>query len=92
MNGQAKRYDPFAFVPERISPLTAAGLAWLYERAEPDNKARLRSLPIERQVSVLAGLMEAGAIGVRTSAVRDFLDVGAIRASNVASDREEADR
>ena len=50
MNGQAERYDPFAFVPERISPLTAAGLAWLYERAEPDNKARLRSLPDRKSV------------------------------------------
>ena len=88
----ADECDPFDFVPERISPITAGGLAWLDEQLHEENKARLRSLPIERQVSVLAGLMEAGAIGVRTSAVRDFLDVGAIRASNVASDREEADR
>ena len=92
MNGQAERYDPFAFVPERISPLTAAGLAWLYERAEPDNKARLRSLPIERQATVLAGLMEIGAIGVRPSVVQDLLGFGAIRASDEDSDREEADR
>ena len=85
-------YDPFEFVPERISPITASGLAWLDDQLHKENKALLRSLPIERQASVLAKLMEAGAIGVRPEAVQDLLDAGAIRASDEENDREEASR
>jgi hypothetical protein len=92
MNDRADDYDPFEFVPERIGPITAGGLAWLDEQLHEENKARLRSLPIERQATVLAGLMEIGAIGVRPSVVQDLLDFGAIRASDEDSDREEADR
>ena len=88
MNDGADEYDPFEFVPDRISPITAHGLAWLDE----ENTTRLRSLPVEHQVTVLAGLMETSAIGVRTSVVQDLLDFGAIRASDADSDREEADR
>ena len=88
MNDGTDEYDPFEFVPDRISPITAHGLAWLDE----ENTTRLRSLPVEHQVTVLAGLMETSAIGVRTSVVQDLLDFGAIRASDADSDREEADR
>ena len=83
-------YDPFAFVPERISPITAGGLAWLDAELHEKNQARFRALPIERQANILAALLEAGAIGVRPDAVRDLLDVEAIRASEDNSDREEA--
>jgi len=92
MNDGADDYDPFEFVPERISPITAAGLAWLDQQLHEENKARLRSLPVERQASVLAGLMETGAIGVRSDAVNDLLDAGAIRASAEESHHQEADR
>jgi len=88
----ADGYDPFEFVPDRISPITAAGLAWLDEQLHEENKPRLRSLPVERQASVLADLMETGAIGVRSDAVRNLLNAGAIRASDEETDREEADR
>ena len=88
----ADEYDPFAFVPERISPITAHGLAWLDEQLHEENTARLRSLPTEGQATVLAGRMEIGAIGVRTSVVQDLLDFGAIRVIDTDSDREEADR
>jgi hypothetical protein len=92
MNDRADDYDPFEFVPERIGPITAGGLAWLDEQLHEENKARLRSLPIERQATVLAGLMEISAIGVRPSVVQDLLDFGAIRVSDGDSDREEANR
>ena len=92
MNGQTERDDPFAFVPERISPITADGLAWLDKQLHEQNKARLRALPIERQANILAALLETDAIGVQASAVRDRLDAGAIRASEDNSDREEAGR
>ena len=59
MTNGVDNYDPFEFVPERISPVTADGLAWLDEQLHKENKARLRSLPIERQVTVLAGFIEA---------------------------------
>ena len=62
-------YDPFEFVPEQISPITATGLARLDEQLSQENTARLRSLPIEHQASVLATLMKSGAVGVRASAV-----------------------
>ena len=67
-------YDPFEHVPERISPLTASGLAWLDEQLIEDNKATLRSLSIEQQASVLARLVESGAIGIRPEIVSDVLD------------------
>ena len=73
---RAGEYDPFEYVPERTSPLTATGLAWLYERLGPANKARLRSRPIERQADFLAHLIERGAIGPHpklVAAVRDRL-------------------
>jgi hypothetical protein len=93
MNGDSPDgYDPFAFVPERISPITASGLAWLDEQLHEQNKARLRALPIERQATILAALLEAGTIGVRSDTVRDLLDAGAIRASEDNSDRQEASR
>ena len=85
-------YDPFEFVPEQISPITATGLAWLDEQLSQENTARLRSLPIEHQASVLVTLMKSGAVGVRASAVGDLLDAGAIRASDEESDREEVNR
>ena len=85
-------YDPFAFVPKRISPITASGLAWLDAQLHEGNQARLRALAIERQASVLADLLETDAIGVHPDTVRDLLDAGAIRASEDNSDRQEADR
>jgi len=88
----AETYNPFAFVPDRISPITASGLAWLDAQLHEENQARLRALPIERQASVLAALLETGAIGVRPDAVRDLLDAGAIRASEENSDRQETGR
>jgi len=87
-----EEYDPFEHVPERISPITASGLAWLDGQLTEENKARLRPLPVERQASVLADLLEAGAVGVRSDAVRDLLDSGAICVSNEDSDYEGADR
>jgi hypothetical protein len=92
MNRQPERSDPFAFVPERISSITAAGLAWFDEQLHEENKARLRALPIERQANILAALLETDAIGVPPDAVRDLLDAGTIRASEDNSDRQEADR
>ena len=92
MSDGADDYDPFEFAPDRISPITASGLAWLDEQLHEENKALLRSLPIKRQASVLADLMEAGAIGVRSDAVEDLLDAGAIRASAEETGREVADR
>ena len=92
MNDGADEYDPFEFVPDRISPITAHGLAWLDDQLDEENTARLRSLPVEHQVTVLAGLVETSAIGVRTSVVQDLFDFGAIRVSDADSDREEADR
>ena len=71
-------YDPLEFVPEQINPITATGLAWLDEQLSQENTARLRSLPIEHQASVLAILMKSGAVGVR--------------ASDEESDREEVNR
>lgn len=67
-------YDPFAHVPERISPLTASGLAWLDEQLDRENKQTLRSLPIERQTTVLARLVETGAVGLRPEVVSEVLD------------------
>ena len=83
---RADDYDPFEHVPERISALTASGLAWLDDQLYEENKALLRSLPIERQARVLAELIETGAIGVRPETVRDLLNTGAIRASDEDSD------
>ena len=76
MNGDGDKheYDPFAHVPERISPLTASGLAWLDEQLNQENKQTLRSLPIEQQATVLARLVESGAIGLRPEVVSDVLD------------------
>ena len=67
-------YDPFEYVPERISPLTASGLAWLDEQLTADNRTTLHSLPIERQAGVLARLVESGAIRIRPAVVSDVLD------------------
>jgi len=93
MNGDSPDgYDPFAFVPERISPTTASGLAWLDEQLHEQNKARLRALPIERQATILAALLETDAIGVHSGTVRDLLDAGAIRASEDNSDHQEFGR
>ena len=91
-NGATDEYDPFTYVPDRISPITASGFAWLDEQLHEENKSRLRALPTERQASVLAALLKTGAIGVRFDAVRDLLNAGAIRASEDNSDREEASR
>jgi len=91
-NGGPNGYDPFAFVPERISSITAGGLTWLDEQLHEENQARLRALPIERQANLLATLLGTGAIGVRPDAVQDLLDAGTIRASEDNSDRQEADR
>ena len=88
----AETYDPFAFVPDRISLITASGLAWLDAQLHEENKALLCSLPIERQATILAALLETGAIGVHPDAVRDLLDAGAIRASEDNSDHQEAGR
>ena len=91
MNGDnPDGYDPFTFVPERISPITASGLAWLDVQLTEENQVRFRALPIERQASVLAALLETGAIGVHSDTVRDLLDAGAIRASEDNSDHQEA--
>ena len=92
MSDGVDEYGPFTFVPDRISPITASGLAWLDEQLAEENRARFRSLPVERQASVLGDLLEAGAVGVRSDAVRDLLDAGAIRASDEESGHEGADR
>jgi hypothetical protein len=36
----AEGYNPFEFVSDRISPITASGLAWLDEQLHEENKTQ----------------------------------------------------
>ena len=88
----SNEFDPFAAVPERISPLTASGLQWLDQQLTEDNRALFRSLPIERQAAVLARLIEDGAIGPHPQAVRHVLDTLTADSERADDQDQEADR
>ena len=57
-------YDPFAFVPDRIDAVSASGLEQLHDALSEQNRAKLVSLPIEKQAVLLWDLVERGAVSV----------------------------
>lgn len=57
-------YDPFVFVPDRIDAMSASGLEQLHEALSEQNRAKLVSLPIEKQAVLLWELVEEGAVDV----------------------------
>ena len=62
--GDRGEYDPFAFVPERIDVVSASGLEQLHAALSERNRAKLVSLPIEKQAVLLWDLVERGAVDV----------------------------
>jgi len=62
--GDETEYDPFEYVPDRIDQITASGLEQLHDELNDQNKAKLRSVPVEQQAGVLWRLVEKGTISL----------------------------
>ena len=62
--GEKDDYAPFEHVPDRIDQITASGLEQLHDELNDQNKAKLRSVPVEQQAGVLWRLVEKGTISL----------------------------
>ena len=60
----AREYDLFEYVPDRIDAISASGLVEIHDALNEENTAQLESLPIEDQAIMLWKMVEKGAIDV----------------------------
>lgn len=57
-----REYDPFEYVPDRIDQITGSGLEQLHDALADRNKAKFRSVPVEKQAGILWSLVEKGTV------------------------------
>ena len=60
----AREYDLFEYVPDRIDIVSASGLVEMHDALNEESTARLESLPIEDQAIMLWRMVEKGVIDV----------------------------
>ena len=60
----AREYDPFEYVPDRIDAISASGLVEMHDALNEQNTVKLESMPIEEQAIMLWKMVEKGVIGV----------------------------
>ena len=60
----AREYDPFEYVPDRIDAISASGLVEIHDALNEENTAKLESMPIEDQAIMLWKMVEKGVIDV----------------------------
>ena len=60
----AREYDPFEYVPDRIDAISASGLVEIHDALNEENTVKLESMPIEEQAIMLWKMVEKGVIDV----------------------------